>query len=194
MQDLGFALERFFANPRRFGAVAPSSKALGRFITSNIHSGIGPIIEVGPGTGVFTQALLDRQIPEEDLILVESDPLLVNRLSRQFPAAKVLCRDAETELPENLFLEHKAAAVVSGLPLRNFPKAKVANILASLFAVMSRSAVLYQFTYGRRCPVSRDILETHGIEATYQGRVWCNFPPAAVFRFTRMHPAKAIAA
>jgi phospholipid N-methyltransferase len=194
MQDLGLALRRFIANPRRFGAVAPSSRALAERITENIDPKRGPVIELGPGTGVFTRALLDRQVAEKDLILVESDPHLAEKLSERFPAAHVVCHDAETLTEASLMSGQKVASVISGLPLRNFSKQKVASILQSLFGVMTGTGDFYQFTYANSCPVDDDVLDRLDLEARNLGRIWRNFPPATVYRFRRRDRLTALAA
>ena len=59
------------ANPRAVSAIAPSSPALADLITSEINPSAAPVLELGPGTGVFTEALLRRGIDESDLTLVE---------------------------------------------------------------------------------------------------------------------------
>ncbi|RZI37648.1 phospholipid methyltransferase, partial [Herbaspirillum sp. HC18] len=82
-------LRRFVANPRRFGGFV-SGPALAAAITREIDPTAGPVLELGPGTGDFTRALLARGVPERDLVLVEADPLLAARLRLAFPQALVL--------------------------------------------------------------------------------------------------------
>jgi phosphatidylethanolamine/phosphatidyl-N-methylethanolamine N-methyltransferase len=61
-------------NPSRVGAIAPSGRALARLMTARITAADWPVIELGPGTGTFTRALLARGVPEHRLALVEADP------------------------------------------------------------------------------------------------------------------------
>jgi phosphatidylethanolamine/phosphatidyl-N-methylethanolamine N-methyltransferase len=178
---LGFG--RFVANPRRFGGFV-SGPALAAAITAEVDPAAGPILELGPGTGVFTRALLARGVAERDLILVELDPKLAARLRMAFPQAFVLCCKAESVTPE-LFEGRCPAAVVSGLPLLNFPDDAVERIIAATFAVSASDAALYQFTYGPKCPVHKDIRARLGLSAQRTTRVWRNVPPASVYRITR---------
>lgn len=194
MQDLSRAFWRFIINPRRFGAIAPSSRALAALMTRSIGPANRPIIELGPGTGVFTKALRERGVPEKDLILVESDPYLADIISQRFPLATVICRDAETLIHQGLALEHKAAVAISGLPLRNFAKTKVASILEGVFDVMAKNGELYQFTYATRCPADDDVLFRLDLEATCVGRIWFNLPPATVYRIRKRQLKTAPAA
>ena len=110
-------------NPRRVGAIAPSGASLASLITRESPPS-GPVLELGPGTGVFTQALLARGVKEHDLTLIEYGSDFVRRLQTRFPRARVLWMDAAWMASYDLF-ETPLGAVVSGLPLLNFPERKV---------------------------------------------------------------------
>jgi phosphatidylethanolamine/phosphatidyl-N-methylethanolamine N-methyltransferase len=174
---------RFVANPRRFGGFV-SGPALAEAITQAIDPAAGPVLELGPGTGVFTRALIARGVAEADLILVELDPVLAARLRIAFPQALVLCCKAGS-VTADLLEGRCPAAVVSGLPLLNFPGEEVERIMDATFAAARLGAALYQFTYAPRCPVREDILARLGLVARRTARVWRNVPPAFVYRIAR---------
>lgn len=172
------------SDPRRVAAVAPSSQSLARLMTQEIAPGDGPIIELGPGTGSFTKALIDRGIRERDLMLVEYGSDFVRILQERFPRAKVLWMDA-AHLSRYDVLAAPAAAVLSGLPLLSMPPRKVMAILTGAFLHLREGASFYQFTYGPRCPVPRPILDRLGLKASLVGRTVLNIPPASVYRIKR---------
>jgi len=174
---------RFVANPRRFGGFV-SGPALAEAITQAIDPAAGPVLELGPGTGVFTRALIARGVAEADLILIELDPVLAARLRIAFPQALVLCCKAGS-VTADLLEGRCPAAVVSGLPLLNFPGEEVERIMDATFAAARPDAALYQFTYAPRCPVRVDILARLGLVARRTARVWRNVPPAFVYRISR---------
>ncbi len=87
-------LRNWVSDPLRVGAVAPSSDSLAEIITREITPKDAPVIELGPGTGVFTRSLLDRGIPQHKLALVESGHNFAALLDWQFPTAHVVCLDA----------------------------------------------------------------------------------------------------
>ena len=58
-ENLSF-LRAWLRAPHRVGALAPSGPALARLMTAQINALDGPVIELGPGTGAFTRALLDQ--------------------------------------------------------------------------------------------------------------------------------------
>ncbi len=185
MPDLQSFLQSWIANPRLVGAIAPSSRDLARLITSEIEAGQGPVLELGPGTGVFTRALLERGIPESDLVLVEYDGDFAHLLGERFPKARILAASAAELRRHRLFEDAPLGAVVSGLPLLNMPYHRILAIIAGAFSYMRPDAAFYQFTYGPRCPVPRRLLDRLGLRAAYLGRALRNLPPAAVYRISR---------
>ena len=176
-------------NPRTVGAIAPSGANLASLITSEITAASGPVLELGPGTGVFTEALLARGVKERDLTLIEYGSDFMRLLQARFPRARVLWMDAAWMASHDLF-EEPLGAVVSGLPLLNFPPKKVIAILAAAFGNLRDGASFYQFTYGMQCPISKEHLDQLGLQATCMGRVLLNIPPASVYRITRSKPCK----
>jgi phospholipid N-methyltransferase len=175
----------WLANPLRVGALAPSSPALADAITADITPESAPVIELGPGSGVFTRSLIARGIAPDRLALIEEDAIFAARLRLLFPDALVLEMDAARLSDVELFAGERAGTVVSGLPLLLMPPKKVIAILESAFEHLRPGGVFYQFTYGRRSPVSRAILERIGLFATRVGATVANVPPAQVYRLGR---------
>jgi phosphatidylethanolamine/phosphatidyl-N-methylethanolamine N-methyltransferase len=178
------------ADPLTVGAIAPSGLALAEAITREISAASAPVIELGPGTGVFTQALLDRGLREEDLTLIECGSDFARMLQVRFPRARVLWTDAARLDRHALFEAAPVGAVVSGLPLLNMTPRKVVSILTGVFSYVRPGGAMYQFTYGPRCPVPRPLLDRLGLKAARLGRVLRNVPPASVYRITRRSPTK----
>ena len=171
-------------NPHSVGAITPSSANLASLITSEISASSGPVLELGPGTGVFTEALLERGVRESDLTLIEYGSDFMRLLQARFPKARVLWMDAAWMASYHL-LEQPFGAVVSGLPLLNFAPQKVTAILSAAFSKLRDGGSFYQFTYGTQFSVSKAQLDELGLQATCMGRVLLNIPPASVYRFTR---------
>jgi phosphatidylethanolamine/phosphatidyl-N-methylethanolamine N-methyltransferase len=178
-------LRDWLSDPLRVAAVAPSSHSLAEIITGEITTAHAPVIELGPGTGVFTRRLIQRGIPQERLALVESGYEFAKRLDRRFPTAQVLCMDACRLDQIELFDGELAGAVVSSLPLLWMPTRKVIGILRASFAHLRPGGSFYQFTYTLRCPVARCVLERCGLRATRIGGTLINVPPASVYRISR---------
>lgn len=175
----------WLADPLRVAAVAPSGPALTRLMVTDIGPSSGQIMELGPGTGAFTRAMLDRGVQPEQLTLVESGPEFVRMLSVRYPDIRILAMDAADLRRVRMLESAKARAVVSGLPLLSMPQRKVYAVLSGALLNMTADASFYQFTYGLRCPVPRPILERLGLSAVRTGFTPVNMPPASVYRFQR---------
>jgi len=183
----------WMSSPRRVGAVAPSSAALAELITREITTSSGPILELGPGTGVFTYQLLKRGVRQQDLTLVEYGADFLPLLQMRFPGARVLWMDAARLCSERLFEGAPVGAVVSGLPLLNMSTRKVVSIINGAFSYLRPGGAFYQFTYGLTCPVPRPILDRLGLKAQLVDRAILNVPPAAVYRLTRRPQRRLLA-
>ncbi|WP_370153737.1 class I SAM-dependent methyltransferase [Ferrovibrio sp.] len=177
----------WLADPLQVAAILPSGPALAELITQEISPATGRVLELGPGTGVFTRALLDRGVAERDLVLVEAGPDFARRLSRRFPAARLLAMDAARlhRLPPAPRAADRAGAAVSGLPMLSMPPRKAYAVLAGSFRHLRADGAFYQFTYGPRCPVPAAVLDRLGLRATRIGGVIANLPPASVYRIGR---------
>lgn len=185
--DRGRFFARWLRDPRHIGAVIPSSRALARMMASQVDPlKPGHVVELGPGTGVVTRALLAAGVAPLRLVLVERDPQFHPLLRRRFPAVKVLNGDA-ARLKE-LLEPHRVTrlcAVVSSLPLLTLPDEVQQAVLSQSFGLMGDDGVFVQFTYSPTSPVPGRRLDSLGLAGERAGRVWRNLPPATVWRFKR---------
>jgi len=184
-------LSALLRDPRRAGAVAPSSHALARAMARFARKRDGLVVELGPGTGPVTQALLESGVPREKLVLIEYDVNFCRLLESRFPGVRVLRGDAfrlAATLSDSV--ETDVAAVVSSLPLLNEPPPSRARLLDEAFSLMGAAGVFVQFTYGLGPPIRRDAL---GGRYTLRRRasIWGNLPPAHVWVYESAHEATA---
>ncbi|MCA2407334.1 methyltransferase domain-containing protein (plasmid) [Rhizobium leguminosarum bv. viciae 248] len=172
--------------PLRIASITPSGPRLAGLMTKEISTLTGPVLELGPGTGVFTAALLERGIAERDLTLVEYERDFATLLQGRFPDARVLRVDVrqmwKTALSGSFF-----GGVVSGLPLLAMRPEDVRTLLEGCFSNLRPHGAFYQFTYGAKCPVPVEILDSLGLVATRIGWTLRNIPPAAVYRISRRY-------
>ena len=188
---------RFFMswldNPGLAGAVSPSGPFLARMMARYVDPRkAGPVIELGPGTGAITEALLERGIAPKRLILIEYDPAFCSRLKRRFPGAHVLTGDAYalTKTLEGR-LRRKPAAIVSSLPLLLKPESQRLALLAEAFEHMPPEGRFIQFSYSPLSPIPRDKLAALAFQVEASSPVWFNLPPARVWVYRRQSGAEA---
>lgn len=179
-----FLLE-WLRDPIGTAAVAPSGKSLASLITREIGTKHGPVLELGPGTGVFTESLIARGVAERDLTLVECNPGFARLLRQRYPAAKILDIDAARLDQSHASDKGGFGAVVCGLGLRNMEAGQIEAIVRAAFGQMAPDAAFYLFTYGRRCSIPATLLDRLGLSAERTGTVLRNLPPASVFRICR---------
>ncbi len=179
-------IKSWFDNPLLTGAVTPSGPALAQMMARAIDPAAeGPIIELGPGTGAITQALLDRGIEPERLILVEYDENFCALLARRFPGVRIVRGDAyhlATSLQAQF--ETPAAAIVSSLPLLTKPENVRLALLADAFELMAPDGIFVQYTYSLNSPMPRKAPPI-AFEAEASRRIWLNVPPARVWVYRR---------
>lgn len=180
---------QWLKNPLSVAALSPSSKQLARLMVRELPREAQRVVELGGGTGVFTQAMLDHGIKPEHLLVVELNEELHKFLQGRFPAVSVVCGDACT-LPalvqqQSFAAEGPVDAVISGLGLLSMPKSLQRDILQAAFSVMPPEGRMIQFTYGPVSPVPRETLDELGLTVRRGGFAWWNIPPASVFVFQR---------
>lgn len=169
-------------NPRLTGAVAPSGPYLARAMARAVGTARdGLIVELGPGTGPVTKALIEHGVARERLVLVEYDPGFCRLLAQRFAPARIVQGDAY-DLPRTLadYRGQKIAAIVSSLPLLNQPPALRAKLIEDAFALMGPTGVFVQFTYGLKSPVPRQAC-VNRYSAHCGAPIWRNLPPARVW-------------
>lgn len=181
---LNFA-RAWLADPFRIGAILPSGPALARLIVREIEPKNGPGLELGPGTGVFTQALLDRGVTAENLAVVEYDDVFASLLSKRFPDIRVIRADAARLSRHSELHDARFSAVISGLPLLSMSLRNVVMILEGAFRYMQPTGNFYQFTYGPVCPVPVAVMDRLDLKARVVGRTCRNIPPATVYAIGR---------
>ena len=178
-------IKTWFDNPKLTGAVSPSGRFLARMMARAVDpQGSGPIVELGPGTGPITQALLRRGVAPERLVLVEFDAAFCRLLRKRFPGVQVVQADAY-RLRESLanVLAVPATAVVSSLPLLTKPDEQRLALLEDAFSLMGPGGSFVQFTYGMNSPIPRHAALAY--EADVSAPVWLNLPPARVWIYRR---------
>jgi phospholipid N-methyltransferase len=188
LSPLLFAREWLRA-PLRVGAVAPSSARLAAAMTQGLTATCGPVVELGPGTGVFTAALLRRGIAPAQVAVIEAGEHFATNLTRRFPQVAVICGDAARVRALSPFGPGGAALVICGLPLLSMPAAKVLRILAGCMAAIRPDGELRLFTYGQRCPIPSQMLSRLGLVTQHRRFVPLNMPPASVYAVFRKDPS-----
>jgi phosphatidylethanolamine/phosphatidyl-N-methylethanolamine N-methyltransferase len=178
-------IRSWLEKPLETGAVAPSGKILARTMARYVDPNVtGPVIELGPGTGPVTEALVAQGVDPARLVLVEYNPMFCRLLRTRYPAATIVQGDAyglKRALGQVIPLR-TAAAVVSGLPIVTKAVRTRLRLINEALGFLSPGAPFVQFTYAVVPPLPRAIA---GVRAEASERIWLNLPPARVWIYRR---------
>jgi len=177
-------LRAFLRSPRRVGSVVPSSRFLERrLVTLSAVASARTIVELGPGTGGTTRALLRAMSPNARLLCIEIDPHL-HRLLRRIKDPRLIAHLGSAEqLPEILSMHGLPApdVVISGIPFYTMDRAVARRILDGISRVLPHGGhfLAYQLR-GRVAELCRPPLELTRVELEL-----LNVPPMRVFRWRK---------
>ncbi len=166
--------------PKFTGAICPSSRKLGRYMAKHIplnHDGV--VIELGGGTGVITQAILDHGVHPDKLIVIEFSNVFAQHLRRRFPHLTIIngnAADLDALLPPDIRIN----AIVSSLPLISLPPEVRGRILHHWQTLLKNEGRAIQFTYSLRPAEWQSAVKARHYSSEI---VWANVPPARVMTF-----------
>src|ERR1700712_2883443 len=177
-------LRSWIEKPLHMGAVMPSGKVLARTMAQYVDiNSNGAVVELGPGTGAITNALIEHGIDQKRLVLVEYNPGFCALLRDRYPQAKVVQGDAcRWGVSFWDVLSAPASAVVSGLPLVTKPMLTRLKLIRDAFVAMAPGSPFVQFTYSVAPPIPKSL---PGVSTEASERIWMNLPPARVWVYRK---------
>lgn len=187
LKDSLFFLGSFLSHPLSVGSIVPSSQRLARVMTAGLSTlnESDWVIEIGPGTGSFTDLALARIPDPSKYIGIELNPQFVQRLQSKY-AGRCFVNDSAENVLEHLPPGVKAASAVCGLPWTLMNGAQQEKILSQLSASLRPDGEMTFFLYSHMVymPVGRKLLRR--LDSHFSGHrskviVGGNLPPATVF-------------
>ncbi|WP_026613533.1 phospholipid N-methyltransferase PmtA [Ensifer aridi] len=181
---------RFFKgwmhNTRAVGAILPTSSITARRMASIINPSSGlPVLELGPGTGVITKAILERGIAPEKLVSVEYSTEFFNHLKARFDGVQFINGDA-FDLSRTLgpLADQQFDSVVSAVPLLNFPMHRRVELIEDLLSRIPVGRPVVQISYG---PLSPVVAMPDRYRIQHFDFVVRNIPPAQLWIYRKTH-------
>jgi phosphatidylethanolamine/phosphatidyl-N-methylethanolamine N-methyltransferase len=178
---------RFFKgwmkNPKNVGSIIPTSDHMAKRMASVIELSSGlPVLELGPGTGVITRAILQRGILPDQLYSVEYSAEFAKKLRHDFEGVNIVegnAFDLETTLGDAKVT--KFDCVISALPLLSFPKAMRVSLIRDLLERIPDGRPIVQFSYGPLSPVP----QIPGVTVRHLEFIFRNVPPAQIWTYRK---------
>jgi len=188
MSNLTF-VKNFLRHPTQVGAIAPSSPGLVQAMVEWFDwDTIRGVIEFGPGTGVFTEAIVQRLHPQAKFFAIERSAEL-SAVTRQRCPSVTVYEDSVVNVAELCRREsiESVDAIICGLPWASFSPALQSEVMDSMIEVLAPKAKFATFAYwqGVVLPTGRSF--SRRLRATFTSvershTVWRNLPPAFVYR------------
>ncbi|ABR62358.1 methyltransferase domain-containing protein [Sinorhizobium medicae] len=181
---------RFFkgwmSNSRAVGAILPTSSVTARRMASVVDPDSGlPVLELGPGTGVITKAILERGIEPEKLISIEYSTDFYNQLKAQFDGVQFINGDAfDLDRTLGSLKDQQFDSVISAVPLLNFPMHRRVELLEDLLSRIPFGRPVIQISYGPMSPVVA-VPDSYRIQ--HFDFVVRNIPPAQLWVYRKTH-------
>lgn len=171
------------SKPKTVGAIAPTSTRTAAIMASLIRPESGlPVLELGPGTGAITKAILDSGISPQNVISIEYSASFIPGLKRRYPGVRFIQGDAfkVSQIAEELGIE-KFDCVISALPLLNFPVSQRIRLVVAALDLIDPGRPIVQFSYGPRSPVPS---RSKNFVVNHLDTVMRNIPPARIWTYT----------
>jgi len=179
---------RFFKGmmqgPRTVGSIAPTSSITARRMASvvNPQSGL-PVLELGPGTGAITKAILARGVEPENLIAIEYSTDFFNHLVKRYAGVHFINGDAfDLDKTLGVLRGQTFDSVISGIPLLNFPMQARVALLESLLDRLPPGRPVIQISYGAVSPI---IARPDRYHIKHFDFIVRNIPPAQLWIYRR---------
>jgi len=150
---------RFFRGwidkPKAVGSIVPTSGVTARKMASIVRPERDDmVLELGPGTGVITRAILERGVKPDNLVSVEYSADFVERLKRDMPGVNFVHGDAfELEAVLAPWKDRSFDSVISAIPMLNFPVSARVSLLESMLDLLPAGRPVVQITYGAVSPI-----------------------------------------
>jgi len=182
---------KFLRNPRTVGAVSASSKAMAREMVREIPTDKPVnVVELGPGTGSFTRAIVERIAPGSRFLAVELDGEFVERLRPRWPSVEFALASA-VELEQLGKKRHLQPVdhIVSGLPFASLPVDDSRKIMDGIQHTLRPGGTFttFQYLHGYWMPPGRTFRREMSVRmgAPHRQLVLKNFPISFILTWTR---------
>ena len=175
----------FLRKPMQVGSIIPSSRFLERRIAR--AAGIGRarlVVELGPGTGGTTRALLRQMRSDAKLLAIEIDPDFVSVLRRLNHDPRLIVHEGSATDVRQILAKHELGApdvILSGIPFSTMTRPLGRDIIRSVHESLEPGGVFVAYRV-------RDRVKILGSEVFGRARtdmVLLNVPPMRVYRWEK---------
>ena len=187
-------LQGFLKSPKQVGSIIPSSRFLERRdrARGRDRERASLVVELGPGTGGTTRALLRAMSPKARLLAIEIDPRFV-ALLRRMPDPRLIVHEGSAAEIEAALRQHELPApdvILSGIPFSTMTRSVGEQILRSVYDALEPGGLFVAYQV-------RDRVESLGRRVFGRAQVQTeilNMPPMRVYRWQKQKPPRRVSA
>lgn len=181
-------IKQFLKDPKSTGSITPSNEELSELVTETARlDKMGTVVELGSGTGVFTEKILEKKSPEALFFAIEINPEFCEATKSRCPSATVY-RDSAENMKKYLERHGKDSCdcIISSLPWAVFDHGTQDRLLDVIWDVLKPGGRMITFSYSISMMVPnarrfRSTLRNKFTSVVKSKTVWSNFPPAFVY-------------
>ncbi len=176
-------IKKFINSFTTMGSVTPSSKRACKILANQIKSNGGYILELGPGSGTVTKAILDSGVSYEKFIAVEIDEHFYHFMKNKFPKLNIIhasATDLQKILPKDAI--GNVSTIISTIPMLNLKEDLIKEIIDASFSVMKKDGNFVQICYKHTSPINS---KKFGLKQYKCATVLWNIPPMTVFEYQK---------
>jgi phospholipid N-methyltransferase len=176
-------LKEFWKDKQMVGAICPSTCFLGEKMIENVDfDKARTIVELGPGTGVFTELILNRMHPDAKLLVFELNDSFYQNIAKRFDDPRVQIIHDSAEKIADYTDGKKVDAVISSLPLMVFSEELRNNVVNAAYDSLKKDGKYTQFQYSLQSKkLLQSVFKTVSVKFTMK-----NFPPAFVYTCSKV--------
>ena len=175
-------LQGFLKRPKEVGSIIPSSRFLEReVVRSTVSRDARTLVELGPGTGGTTRALLRAAAAHAKLLAIEINPRFA-RLLRRTPDPRLVVHEGSASEIKLALAQHglpAADAILSGIPFSTMSRSLGLEILRSVHDALAPGGLFVAYQVRDRVEdLARSVFGSPQVKT-----VMLNVPPMRIYRW-----------
>jgi len=177
--------QEWLREPTQVASVVPSSPALlHRIVDRDCIKKASSIIDLGPGTGGTTEAILDGTDDSCRVLAIEKTAGFIEPL-RSIDDERLTIEHGDVIELERILLTHNLRSpdvIVSGIPFSSIAPQAAASIMQSIHRVLADDGIF--IAYQLRSDVAR-YAKKHFSTPESTEMVWLNIPPLTIYTWQK---------
>nr|WP_245405904.1 methyltransferase domain-containing protein [Sphingobium sp. Sx8-8] len=168
-------------SPLAVGSAFPASRFLVDSMLAPVDwNRIGCVVEYGPGTGIFTRALLERLPGNARILAIDTSAAFIDHLREEMDDRRLIAVRGSADHVQRIMADHgveQADCIISGLPFSTLPPDRAARLMDVSHRSLSPDGLFLAYQMRRAIA---PLLHRH-FATVETGFEWRNVPPCHLY-------------